>query len=125
MSDNEGQSKTGKELVVEADKGVTADVEMLKTQSELAANLAKLIAAGIPANDVKALMGGMMNANSGSVNVMTSKTQIPVPKIQKGMSFEDYKDLVAKWECMTDVPDHKKAMIHLLFFIRNKFIRNC
>ena len=114
MSVKEGNSKgleNEADKEVTSDEKVTADVEMLKTQSELAANLAKLIAAGIPANDVKALMGGMMNANSGSVNVMTSKTQIPVPKIQKGMSFEDYKDLVAKWECMTDVPDRKKAMI--------------
>ena len=82
MSVKEGNSKgleNEADKEVTSDEKVTADVEMLKTQSELAANLAKLIAAGIPANDVKALMGGMMNANSGSVNVITSKTQIPVP----------------------------------------------
>ena len=79
MSVKEGNSKgleneAGKEVT--SDEKVTADVEMLKTHSELAANLAKLIAAGIPVNDVKALMCGMMTANSGSVNVMTSKTRM-------------------------------------------------
>ena len=58
------------------------------------------------------LMAGMSGNNSTTTQVVTtSKTQIPVPKIQKGMSFEDYKDLVEKWECMTDLPDHKKAMM--------------
>ena len=84
------------------------DVEKLQVKNELAANLARLIDAGFTLEDVKNLMG---NKNIISSSTFTSRTQIPVPKILKGMSFEDYKDLVDKWECMTDVPKKKRAMI--------------
>ena len=80
------------------------DVEKLQVKNELAANLARLIDAGFTLEDVKNLIG---NKNIISSSTFTSRTQIPVPKILKGMSFEDYKDIVDKWECMTDIPKKK------------------
>ena len=51
--------------------------------------------AGLSAQDLKDLMGSVVTNRTQS-QIVTSKTQIPIPKIQKGMSFEDYKDLVNK-----------------------------
>ena len=86
------------------------DAETIRAQSTLTENMVKLMQAGLSAQDLKDLMGSVVT-NRNQSQIVTSKAQIPIPKIQKGMSFEDYKDLVNKWECMTDIPKIKRAMI--------------
>ena len=88
------------------------EAENLKNQTELTANLAKLVVVGIAAEDITSFMKNI-STSSTATNVLTtttSKTHIPVPKIQAGMLFGDFKDLVSKWECMTDLPKEKRAM---------------
>ena len=77
----------------------TVDAETIGVQSTLAKYMMKMIEAG--AQDLEVLMSNVV-ANRNSSQIATSKTQIPISKIQKGMVFVDYKDLVSKWVCMTD-----------------------
>ena len=69
----------------------------MKAKVDLLQKINKLIEAGIPAQQMATLMQGKKDRLSQcrDVNVVTSKTQI----------------LVEKWECMTDVPSHKRAIM--------------
>ena len=110
MMNGSGGSAEDRKVSNNAVREQNYDAETIRAQSTLTENMVKLMQAGLSAKDLRDLMGSVA-VNKNPSQIVTSKTQIPIPKIQKGMSFEDYKDLVNKWECMTDIPKRKRAMI--------------
>ena len=56
-------------------------------------------------------MKGMSSRTADSVQVVShSRSQVAVPEMKEGMSFGDFKDLVDKWDLVSEVPDNKKAV---------------
>ena len=58
------------------------DAETIRAQSTLSDNMVKLMQAGLSAQDLRDLMGSVVAVNRNLSQVITSKAQIPIPKIQ-------------------------------------------
>ena len=84
----------------------------MQMKMEMILKMKELIDQGVSAATVESFMKGMTGAAvDSSVKVVShTRTQIPVPEMKEGMSFEDYKDLVEKWDMVGDVPEEKKGL---------------